>query len=349
MGPCISDSLSDEREKRFLYSIKKYICKIKYDKNIKYGNNFEEINGFLCRIPLLNETKFSTVLITNNYIIENIVEKDKELNFNLNYNTYKIIIDDSRKKYINNTYKIAIIEIKKSDNIESFLDINDPNSMKDSNKNNLYIIQYLQKYNDIPLKVEVTMVNKKNNIFYYFYKNKINDFGGIIFNNSKVLGIHKEYNQIENKNIGYFIKPIIEDFYEINYNNNNEKNFNESIQNEENKVPQIIQFNVENKSINNNEKEKEEKKEKEDKEDKEINLIFNIIGKDLFLDVKESLIFSEVIRQLNEKYLWLANMDIIGYQFNGINIAKDKTVKENGLIDSSNIIIIEKMNIKQSK
>ena len=64
-------------------------------------------------------------------------------------------------------------------------------------------------------------------------------------------------------------------------------------------------------------------------------------GKELYLDVEESCTFETVIEQLNEKYLWLKNIEIKDYKINSTSILKNKTVKENKLADNSTINIIE--------
>ena len=77
--------------------------------------------------------------------------------------------------------------------------------------------------------------------------------------------------------------------------------------------------------------------------DKNITLYFNFSnGKELYLDVKETDYFSEVKNELYNKYSWLSNINIIGFLFNGVKISEDKTVKENGLKDNSQIMMIEK-------
>ena len=78
------------------------------------------------------------------------------------------------------------------------------------------------------------------------------------------------------------------------------------------------------------------------KNSKEISLYFEFNnGKELYLDVEESCTFEKVTEQLNEKYLWLKNIEIKDYQINSTSILKNKTVKENKLVDNSTIKIIE--------
>ena len=91
------------------------------------------------------------------------------------------------------------------------------------------------------------------------------------------------------------------------------------------------------------ESDKGKKSDKGKESEKEINLYFLFNnGKELYLDVKETCSFKEVIKQLNEKYLWLKNISIKEYQFKKKIISKYTTVKDNKLEDNSTINIIEK-------
>jgi len=61
-------------------------------------------------------------------------------------------------------------------------------------------------------------------------------------------------------------------------------------------------------------------------------------GKEIYLDVKESYSFNEVIKELLKKYDFLNNIkNLLNYEFNGIIIDHTKTVKEIGLKDNSKI------------
>jgi len=112
--------------------------------------------------------------------------------------------------------------------------------------------------------------------------------------------------------------------------NEKENKLKDSNSKENNKI------NIEKK--NNNKKFEDKSK----KNDKEIFLYFSFKnGKELYLDVKESFSFNQVINQLNEKYLWLKNIKIKGYKFSHKKIYQDKSVKENKLEDNSMIEIIE--------
>ena len=75
-------------------------------------------------------------------------------------------------------------------------------------------------------------------------------------------------------------------------------------------------------------------------ESEEITLFFVFSNeKEIYLDVKQSYTFNEVIKQLSNKYDWVNKLKIINYEFNGKIIDPKKTVKEIGLKDKSKIKI----------
>ena len=128
-----------------------------------------------------------------------------------------------------------------------------------------------------------------------------------------------------------FIEPII-------YNKNFPLNENKFDKNN-------VQFNTKSdvSKINNNLNNNIIINKNENGNEEEINLIFIFNNrKELYLDVKKSLSFSEVIKKLEEKYLWLKdNIRIKEYNFNGKKIGKNQIVKDIGLEDESEINIIE--------
>ena len=56
---------------------------------------------------------------------------------------------------------------------------------------------------------------------------------------------------------------------------------------------------------------------------------------------KKNIKISEVIAQLNEKYEWIDNMNIIYFLFDKRKVEFNKTCEENNLVDSSKILIID--------
>ena len=92
-------------------------------KNKKKGNN----NGFFLELEFPDKYNILPVLLTDSFIFEdknNI--NDNKVEFILNNKSYEIIMDNSRKVFIDDEYNISIIEIKYSDglNINSFIRTN---------------------------------------------------------------------------------------------------------------------------------------------------------------------------------------------------------------------------------
>ena len=298
--------ISQEQLFHLIRQINNCLCKI-------ILNDINIALGFLCKIPFPDKFNFLHVLITQSSIFrKNDIDKQGNIIISLNNDNliYKINIDSSRKIYINELYGIIMIEIKKDDkiNINNFLEI-DYNIFN----NNLKKIYEKQKIiiffnlNFIKYSIGIIRNIDEANYIYHTCPSEAGSSGGPIINltNNKVIGIHPGIDY-SNKNInkGILIKAIIDDFYKKNVNENN------------------INFNNDNKDI-------------------VLYFIFKN-GKELYLDVKESFYFKNVIKELFNKYLWLEYMDIIGYKYNGEIISRDKTVKENGLKDNSYIEIIEK-------
>ena len=63
--------------------------------------------------------------------------------------------------------------------------------------------------------------------------------------------------------------------------------------------------------------------------------------KEIYLDIKNSFDFKDAIESLYNKYLWLKNIDIVDFEFNGKKIDRNKKIKDIKLEDGSTIKIIE--------
>ena len=193
-----------------LNQMKYAICKIKI--------GLIKGTGFFCYLPYQNNTLIP-VLITNYHIInDEIIEKNKVINVTLNDDKElkKIPVENDRNIYLNKTYDIAIIEIKKKDNINYFLDLDNNIFLDDSEilyeKESIYILQYPN--------------GDKESVSYGLLK-KIDDFdiihwcstskgssGSPILNlkDNKVIGVHKECDLYKNLNKGTFLKEPLKDF-----------------------------------------------------------------------------------------------------------------------------------------
>ena len=116
------------------------ICKIEINEAIG--------TDFFCKIPF--RYNLMKVLMTNCHVLDNInYIQNKELSLFINddkeVKNIKLGLD--RKTYFNKEYDIAIIEIKESDNIYNFLELDDnifKNEAKVYYKDiSVYILQYL--------------------------------------------------------------------------------------------------------------------------------------------------------------------------------------------------------------
>ena len=140
--------ISYECSKKIIEQMEKSICKIKIGQ--------EQATGFFCKIPFPDKENMLKVLMTNNHAInENILnKKDEEISIDIyeELNT-KYLNLNNRIKYTNEEYDITIIEIKDTDEIKNYLELDDniiQDVLNNINRNDkykdetIYIIQYYQ-------------------------------------------------------------------------------------------------------------------------------------------------------------------------------------------------------------
>ena len=293
------------------------LCRIK-SNTIGFGT------GFLCNITYPNMVNFLPVLITNSNILGfDDISIGKNIIFFLSTEKHKIKIDETRKTYINENYNITIIEIKDNDRLNTYTfikideDIYNYNSDMIYNRLSVYLLYYEKNKNPKHSSGEIKSINITNNTFEHSCFCELESLGAPILNlsNYKVIGMHKgikDGNSNENNiNLGIIIREPLEEYYKLYYKKKNKKSRN----------------------IDSNEK------------IHEINLIFQYSKeKELILAVKSNISFKEVIDELYNKYIWLNNIKIIDFQFNGKSLSKNNSVKENNLSENSNIIIVEEKN-----
>jgi hypothetical protein len=91
--------------------------------------NGDKATGFFCKIPYPNDFTLTPVLISNSKILNNQnTQLYKTIKLTLDDNKkseFYLIIDPSRKVFINDSLGISVIEIKEKDKINKFLDIDD--------------------------------------------------------------------------------------------------------------------------------------------------------------------------------------------------------------------------------
>ena len=198
-----------------LEQMKKCICKIKTGK--KRGT------GFFCYIP--DEYKRIPVLITNNHILdEKFLNENSRLmvSFNDEKENKHMKINEKRKIYTNENYDTTIIEIKKEDGINNFLEL-DRSIFEETHLEgeNIYVIQYPgDDKNKQQASVSFGIIEKMENEFILHLCNtKSGSSGSPILNtsNNKIIGIHKGGCGNNKFNVGIDLKyPINEYLHGLN-------------------------------------------------------------------------------------------------------------------------------------
>ena len=250
--------ISYECSKKIIEQMENNICKIKVDQ--------EQGTAFFCKIPFPDTNNLLPVFITNNHIInkntlykenQNIPIKTKSEN-----NTKKICLNN-RMKYTNEKYDITIIELKDTDEIKHYLELDDiiiKNIMNNQNNNieyldeTMYIIQYPKGKLSVSYGILNNIYEDEGYNFNHKCETEPGSSGSPILNmNNKLIGIHKEglYN---NFNLGLFLNYPIKEFIQsycnkfktenkINKDNSNDKFYS---------IMKEFKFNNELKKVSNN-------------------------------------------------------------------------------------------------
>ena len=221
-----SSPVSFQQMEIIMEQMKKNICKI-YLKDGNFGT------GFFCEIPFPDEFNILPVLFTNNHVLkQKDIEIDNIITFTLDNDKIdkKIIINSKRKTYTSKELDTTIIEIKKKDEIKSFLDIDEKllelssEELKEYCKGkDIYVIQYPKGFKSSFHSGIIKGINK--NVIHHFCATEKGSSGSPIISlwNFKVLGIHKGYNNINN--LGTLITVPIKEF--INKFKNNKIKLND--------------------------------------------------------------------------------------------------------------------------
>ena len=271
--------ISYDCNKKIIEQMEKNIFKI------KIGN--EQGTGFFCNIPFPNKENMLPVLITNNHIIkENILYKNnEEIHLNIKgEKDIKTINLNNRLKYTNKDQDITIIEIKKEDNINNYLKLDDQiinDILNESNENKDYIDKtvYIIQYPEGELSVSFGIIEKIFEDKKYDFKHKCNtklgSSGSPILNiiNNKLIGIHKKGSKVFKR--GTFLNYCIKDFIAKNYYIEKSENIFES------KINKIIIAQI-NKKFNVNIK---------DIKNEKSFLINNYLGNDGYNELKELILY----------------------------------------------------------
>ena len=203
-----SEPITIEETQKILEQMTNCICKVK-SKGI-YGT------GFFCRIRFLDNT-FNKVLTTSYQILdEHYFKENNEINLIINNQARIINLNKKRKIYSNKDFDLTLIEIKESDKINDYFEL-DENILSQENpklfyeNKTIYIIQYLNMekasvsygiFNDlIDSEIKHTCSTKPGS----------NCSPILNSMNNKIIGISKISEKNEN-NKGIFLKVPINEF-----------------------------------------------------------------------------------------------------------------------------------------
>ena len=203
-----SEPITIEETQKILEQMTNCICKVK-SKGI-YGT------GFFCRIRFLDNT-FIKVLTTSYQILdEHYFKENNEINLIINNQARIINLNKKRKIYSNKDFDLTLIEIKESDKINDYFEL-DENILSQENpklfyeNKTIYIIQYLNMekasvsygiFNDlIDSEIKHTCSTKPGS----------NCSPILNSMNHKIIGISKISEKNDN-NTGIFLKVPINEF-----------------------------------------------------------------------------------------------------------------------------------------
>ena len=186
--------------------------------------NGDKATGFFCKIPYPNDFTLTPVLISNSKILNNQnTQLYKTIKLTLDDNKkseFYLIIDPSRKVFINDSLGISVIEIKEKDKINKFLDIDDNINKEDfeniyKRRPEIYSLYFKNDENTsysggLFKKILDKKIQHSCESFLYSPGAPL-----LLLSNYKVIGVHtrtiKGPNGKENYE-GIFIRYIIEDF-----------------------------------------------------------------------------------------------------------------------------------------
>ena len=212
--------------------------------------------------------------------------------------------------------------------------------------NNMNIPMSNSNLNNNFNNVKMSMNNSNfNNNFINMNNNNLNNLNGICINNNSMIPNNSNNAIMMNNNI---ISQQMNNNIPNNnifMSNNNKMNSN-SINNQMNNNNNSNRNNNQVANQNNQNNNYNLNTITEDKKENDlITLYFEFSNnKQIYIDVKSSLYFRDVIKELREKYSWLNDLKIIDYKFNGKSVEKNKTLGEISIKDSSVIEVIEAEN-----
>ena len=193
---------------------------------IKVGN--KEAIGFFCKIPIPKKDNMLSILITNNNILnDEILNKEDEKIIIINIKEEKEIKLSHRRKYISKEYNITIIEVKKEDKIDNYLElderiIDDILNIKKRNDENISSFFLDESFYMIGIsKTEIGafesfLLGLKRFVFHCNKKDQQQGTPIFTTRKSKLVGLFDYANHI-NLGFGIFLNYPIKEFIRTNY------------------------------------------------------------------------------------------------------------------------------------
>ena len=243
---------------KILQQMKKCVCKIKKEK--------QKGSGFFATFPY--KSTFKNVLITNEHILNKDdlkVGKILKVSINNEEEYKEIEMDGKRLILVNEEKDLTIIEIRKKDKINNYLEIDERynlNNIEERYKNeSLYVLNY-PKGKDIV--VSYGLLNKmENEDIYHLCSTEGGSSGSPILSldSLKLIGIHRGFSKPNKCNIGLFIRYAIDEFNKtekstlkkednkLNENSINEIKINPSINSNYHNKYDIMNYNSEIKKL----------------------------------------------------------------------------------------------------
>ena len=347
-------NIIDKKNNKIIYMLN---CFIELETNNVYfkkgslwfkncNNKEEQVKNITIKPIILfykNISNKNNININNNS--NNILPNNNMFNIN-NLNNNMVMNGINMNKGMDNKYNnINSLSFNKNFNIKDAqhnININGMN-MNYSAKNNININGMIinnNMQNNMNINGMNMNNNAQNNMNSLFKKNNM-----INLNTNNNMNINNS-NNIMNNNVNNNINFLNSNYNMNNVNYMNENNFNIQMNNNINKSFNNIKSN--NNNLNNNiisQNINSGNNQKNQFVEKPVFLTFTFkkYNKQIFIDVDDNDIFQNVIIELEEKYDWLKSINGRKYFLNNREIKKNefsKTVKNLGIIDNSNIVIV---------
>ena len=217
----------------------------------------EQATGFFTKITVSSINKIISVLILCNHIHDKNLKGDETFTLNIkSENDLKKIKIKERKYYTSVKYDTTIIELKESDNINHFLELDEKFTTQKYINETLYILHYPGGDLSVSFGTLSNIYEDKPYLFQHLCCTQEGSSGGpIIKADNKLIGIHqggfkiKEKGREENYNLGVFLNEPIEEFIKQKYKKSRE-NREETVVDKDNKDKVINEIDISQNVLN---------------------------------------------------------------------------------------------------